>query len=64
MEPKDRNPQDFIDYWTFHEINTQIWETKVSMEADIWIVVFCNVTQKVKNVWKNLLPQSTQYLKH
>jgi hypothetical protein len=45
-------------------INAEIWETEVSMAADIWIVVLCVVIQKVKNVWKNLLPQSKGYLEH
>jgi len=36
----------------------EIWETEVSTAADIWIVVLCVVTQKIKNIWQNLLPQS------
>jgi len=45
-------------------ITVEIWETEISMAADIWIVVLCVVTQKVKNVRKNLLPRSTGYLEH
>ena len=63
-KPNDRNPQDFGDYCTFHMITVEIWETEISMAADIWIVVLCVVTQKVKNVRKNLLPRSTGYLEH